>query len=153
MRSISIWRGWAATASFYSGKAEGVWYLKQSSRTSFGFRGAAEYISPYGSTQELPIFEKLFLGGEYSIRGFDISSVGPRDPVTGLVIGGNKSLLFNAEYLISIAGPVRLVLFYDAGQVRDTGENFAWTEPVTRQVTVGGLIAFRAATRISSSGC
>ena len=36
------------------------------------------------------------------------------------MLGGNKSLLFNAEYLINIAGPVRLVLFYDAGQVRDT---------------------------------
>ena len=39
---------------------------------------------------------------------------------SGVVLGGNKSLLFNAEYLIHIAGPVRLVLFYDAGQVRDT---------------------------------
>ena len=55
------------------------------SRTSFGLRSAIEYISPYGSTQELPIFEKLFLGGEYSIRGFDIRSVGPRDPTTQLV--------------------------------------------------------------------
>ena len=36
-----------------------------------------------------------------------------------MVIGGNKSLLFNAEYLIRIAGPVRLILFYDAGQVKD----------------------------------
>ena len=56
------------------------------------------------------------------MRGFDLRTVGPRDPATGLVIGGNKSLLFNAEYLITIAGPVRLVLFYDAGQVRDRGE-------------------------------
>ena len=78
----------------------------------------------------LPIFERLFLGGEYSIRGFDIRSIGPRDPVTQLVLGGNKSLLFNAEYLITIAGPVRLVLFYDAGQVRDLGEAFAWKENV-----------------------
>ena len=76
-----------------------------------------EYIKAYGSTLTLPIFERLFLGGEYSMRGFDLRTVGPRDPVTGLVIGGNKSLLFNVEYLISIAGPVRLVLFYDAGQV------------------------------------
>ena len=78
----------------------------------------------------LPIFEKLFLGGEYSIRGFDLRTVGPRDHVSGVVIGGNKSLLFNAEYLINIAGPVRLVLFADAGQVRDVGENFAWKEPI-----------------------
>ena len=42
------------------------------------------------------------------------------------MLGGNKSLLFNAEYLITIAGPVRLVLFYDAGQVRDFGQSFAW---------------------------
>jgi outer membrane protein insertion porin family len=134
--------GLGGNSNFWDTKGEGVWYFQQSHRTSFGFRAQAEYISPYGSTRELPIFEKLFLGGEYSIRGFDIRSVGPRDPVTGLVIGGNKSLLFNAEYLISIAGPVRLVLFYDAGQVRDEGENFSWTEPITRQVTVGGLIPF-----------
>ena len=84
----------------------------------------------YGDTIALPIFEKLFLGGEYSIRGFDLRTVGPRDPVTGVVIGGNKSLLFNAEYLINIAGPVRLVLFADAGQVRDIGENFVWKESI-----------------------
>jgi outer membrane protein assembly factor BamA len=36
----------------------------------------------------------------------------------GLVLGGNKSLLFNFEELIAIAGPVRLVFFYDAGQVQ-----------------------------------
>jgi Omp85 superfamily domain len=39
-------------------------------------------------------------------------------------------LLFNAEYLIQIAGPVRLVLFYDAGQVRDIGQRFAWQEDI-----------------------
>jgi outer membrane protein insertion porin family len=44
------------------------------------------------------------------------------------VIGGNKSLLFNAEYLISIAGPVRLVLFYDAGQALAERQNFAFNQ-------------------------
>ena len=82
-----------------------------------------EYIAPVGETNTLPIFEKLFLGGEYSVRGFDIRSIGPSDPNTGLVLGGNKSLLFNAEYLISIANPVRLILFYDAGQVVDEGQS------------------------------
>ena len=71
------------------------------------------------NTTTLPIFEKLFLGGEYSVRGFDIRSIGPSDPQTGLVLGGNKSLLFNAEYLFSIVSQVRLIFFYDAGQVAD----------------------------------
>ena len=57
------------------------------------------------------------------------------------MLGGNKSLLFNAEYLIHIAGPVRLVLFYDAGQVRDSGEKFGWKEPVIQRTVQGQLVA------------
>jgi outer membrane protein insertion porin family len=141
--------GLGGNSKFYSTKTEGIWYMAQSRRTSVGLRAAFEFINPYGTvtdpvtgeqrSPQLPIFEKLFLGGEYSIRGFDIRSVGPRDLNSGIVIGGNKSLLFNAEYLINIAGPVRLVLFYDAGQVRDGGESFAWKEDVKRQVTEGAL--------------
>ena len=105
---------------------EGVWFLQHTSRTSLGLRAQAEYIRPFGETSPLPIFERLVLGGGYSIRGYDIRSVGPQDPRSGIVIGGNKSLLFNAEYLISVGGPVRLILFYDAGQVQDTGQRFIW---------------------------
>src|SRR5262249_50009666 len=53
--------GLGGNSNFYETKAEGVWYLQQTHRTSFGFRGAIEYISPYGSTTQLPIFENLFL--------------------------------------------------------------------------------------------
>ena len=110
---------------FYKPRVEGIWYRRHLARTSFGVRLQGEYIAPVGGTETLPIFEKLFMGGEYSVRGFDIRSIGPSDPETGLVLGGNKSLLFNAEYLISIANPVRLILFYDAGQVVDEGQSFA----------------------------
>ena len=126
--------GLGGNTKFVNPRGEAVWYWKQTKRTSLGIRGQAEYVTPYGSTHVLPIFQKIFLGGEYTIRGFDIRSVGPRDPVSGVVIGGNKSVLGNVEYLIHIAGPVRLVLFADAGQVRDTGQRFTWKEDVTRQV-------------------
>ena len=103
---------------------------------SLGLRVQGQYIRPYGGTQ-LPIFEKVFIGGEYSIRGFDLRSVGPRDATTGLVMGGNKNLLFNAEYMVTVAGPVRLLAFFDAGQVRDVGENFAMKENVYKTETIG----------------
>jgi len=80
------------------------------------------------------VFERLFLGGEYSVRGFDIRSIGPTVPNSQIVLGGNKSLLFNGEYIITVAGPVRLVLFFDAGQVRDFGQKFGWKEDLTRVV-------------------
>jgi outer membrane protein insertion porin family len=82
----------------------------------------------------LPITETLTLGGEYTIRGYDIRSIGNRDLATGLVLGGNKTMLFNAEYLINIAGPVRLVLFYDTGQVRDIGQSFSMKEDVNERI-------------------
>jgi len=104
---------------------EAVWFVRHTSRTSVGLRAQGEYIKPWGRTSPLPIFERLVLGGGYTVRGYDLRSIGPQDPGSGIVIGGNKSLLFNAEYLITIAGPVRLVLFYDAGQVRDFGESYA----------------------------
>src|SRR4051812_12184784 len=153
--------GLGGNSKFYTAKTEGILYKSLNKRTSIGLRAAVEFISPYGSPvfdpisgvnreAALPIFEKLFLGGEYSIRGFDIRSVGPRDLNTGIVIGGNKSLLFNAEYLINIAGPVRLVLFADAGQVRDRRENFAWREDITRPVAINALTAADALSSLYS---
>ena len=41
--------------------------------------------------------------------------MGPRDE-NGFLIGGNKFLLFNAEYYIEIGGPLRFLFFFDAGQ-------------------------------------
>ena len=133
--------GIGGNTNFVNPRAEGIWYIPLNRRTSLGFRAQAEYIRPHGSTIVLPIYEKLYLGGEYSIRGFDIRTVGPRDPETALVLGGNKSLLFNAEYLINIAGPVRLVLFADAGQVRDRGENFSWKEDKIQRTVPGQFVA------------
>jgi outer membrane protein insertion porin family len=105
-------------------------------------RAQAEYIRPTGRTTSLPIFERLFLGGEYSVRGFDIRSIGPTVPESVVVLGGNKSLLFNAEYMFSIASQVRLVAFYDAGQVRDFGQPFGWKENLTevRAASVPALL-------------
>ncbi len=121
--------GLGGNTSFYKPNVEGIWYLRQNSRMSLGIRGQAQFIQAWRQTQDVPIFEKIFLGGEYSIRGFDLRTVGPQDPVTGLVLGGTKSVLFNAEQAFTIASPVRLILFYDAGQVRATGQPFSLWEP------------------------
>ena len=133
--------GLGGDTQYWSTQGEGIWYVPFTKRTSIGLRAQVQYIHPYGGTTILPIFEKYFLGGEYSVRGFDIRTIGPRDPTSNLVVGGNKSLNFNAEYYINIAGPVRLVLFADAGQVQDVGNPFVWKEPVLqRQLTTAQQI-------------
>ena len=110
---------------FYKPSLEVIQFFRHTSRTSVGMRGQFQFIAPVRDTKTLPIFEKLFSGGEYSVRGFDIRSIGPSDPTTGLVLGGNKSLLFNAEYMFSVASQVRLIAFYDAAQVVGDRQNFA----------------------------
>ena len=153
---------------YYKPRVEAIFFKRLQSRTSVGFRAQAEYISSVGDgpcledptqtcKRNLPIFERLTLGGEYSIRGFDLRSVGPTVPGSVAVLGGNKSLLFNAEYLISLASQVRIVLFYDAGQVRDVGESFSWQEDVKELVFPQGsplvdALALSSLTDINAPG-
>lgn len=115
--------GIGGNTNYLQTRLEGIWYKSLTPRMSFGLRTEAQYVRPYGSTTTLPIFEKFFLGGEYSVRGFDIRSVGPRDPTNpNIVTGGNKTLLFNGEYYVNPGGPVRILGFFDAGQVQDIGQ-------------------------------
>lgn len=72
-----------------------------------------QFIKTIGDSQ-IPIWEKFYLGGERSIRGYDIYSIGPRNQY-GANIGGDKSLVLNAEYIIPVGGPLYAILFFDAG--------------------------------------
>jgi outer membrane protein insertion porin family len=126
--------GIGGNTEYTQARAEGIWYVPLSLRTSFGIRAEGQYIRPYGSTSTLPIFEKLFSGGEYTVRGYDLRTIAPRDTRSGALIGGNKMLTFNAEYYVNIMSQVRVLAFYDAGQVRDIGQRFGWKEDVTRVV-------------------
>ena len=92
--------GLGGNTQYVQVRGEGIKYIPLNRKFAFGFRGEAQWIKPYGATTTLPIFEKFFLGGEYSVRGFDIRSIGPRDPFSGIVTGGNKSLLVQRRVLL-----------------------------------------------------
>lgn len=89
---------------------------------TISFHGQYGFVTGYGG-KTIPIYEKFFLGGMYSLRGFKTRSIAPTDPVTGDVLGGSKELYGNAEYvfpLIKEAG-VRGVFFFDVGNAYDGG--------------------------------
>ena len=116
--------GLGGNTNFYKPMLEGVWYIPQTKRFIIGLRAQWQYIAPFTNRAALPLFEQLYLGGEYSVRGYDIRTIGPKAPGSLLVIGGNKSLLFNAEYQVSIMDQVRLIFFYDAGEALAQGQRF-----------------------------
>jgi outer membrane protein insertion porin family len=65
----------------------------------------------------VPISERFFLGGPYSIRGFEARTLSPTDPNTDERIGGNKELVANVEFLFPLVSEIGFkgVLFFDMG--------------------------------------
>ena len=81
--------------------------------TRLGFHAEYSFVHPTRD-EEVPFWERFYLGGERSIRGYNIYTIGPRSE-QGTNIGGSKSLVFNAEYIIPVGGPIFSILFFDAG--------------------------------------
>ncbi|MEJ5366173.1 MAG: outer membrane protein assembly factor BamA [Desulfosoma sp.] len=84
------------------------------------------YIFELDSDKPAPIYERFFLGGINSIRAFDWGDVGPKDPETGDSIGGIKFGQVNLELLFPLVEKIgmRGVVFFDAGNAFDDGEDF-----------------------------
>lgn len=104
-----------ASANYLKPDFEGIVYVPHTKKTALGLRSEIGWIHPYGDTHDLPYYQRFFLGGETQIRGVDIRTVGPVD-TQNRAVGGNKFVLFNAEYYFDIFGPLRFLFFYDAGQ-------------------------------------
>ena len=67
---------------------------------------------------EVPIFERMFLGGGRTLRGFEFRDVGPRDNgYTNEVFGGKSLGYVSFEYTVPIIETVRAAVFYDTGFV------------------------------------
>jgi len=115
------------TVNYYRPSLEAIVYLPVGRKMSLGMRAEVALIQQYGDTQVLPLYQRYFLGGETQIRGYDIRSVGPVDS-QGRVLGGNKFGLFNAEYYFDVFGPLRALLFFDAGQAFLEGDSIDVSE-------------------------
>ena len=89
-------------------------------------------VKQYGDTEFVPIFERYFIGGLDSLRGYRFRDVGPRDEF-GEPLGGNTYWFASAEYSVPIFGSdggagrgvgVRFAAFYDIGMVYE--KSFHW---------------------------
>ncbi len=82
----------------------------------------------------VPLYERFFTGGVFSLRGYQPDSIGPSvripNSVSGedetFVYGGDKILLFITELEIPIykKGGVSAVVFFDAGNAFAENENY-----------------------------
>ncbi len=90
------------------------WNLKWDSILSVN--GELAFVD--GISGDVPIFERMFLGGGRTLRGFEFRDVGPRDTgYTNEVYGGNSLGFLSLEYTIPIIETVRAAVFTDVGFV------------------------------------
>jgi len=83
-------------------------------------RGAARIANGYGDDDYVPLFDRLFLGGPRSIRGFDYRDVSPRAPDDpDEPIGGESSYYATLEYTVPLWNKIRGAVFYDIGTVNE----------------------------------
>ena len=73
-----------------------------------------------------PVFKNFYAGGLGSVRGYEQSTMGPRD-VTGSFIGGTRKLVFNTELITPFPGAgndrtLRLFGFVDVGALYGDGQ-------------------------------
>ena len=107
-------------------------YLKTELSTAWYFRGIGsgdviEVVGRGGVAQKLgsedvPFFDRYYLGGLRDLRGYEYTGVGPRavtqDGATYEPIGGDTYWMGSVEYSIPLVSPhVRFAMFYDIGNV------------------------------------
>ncbi|MDD5763297.1 MAG: outer membrane protein assembly factor BamA, partial [bacterium] len=92
--------------------------------TVFSWNALWAHAVPTVGGGEIPIFERFFLGGPYSIRGFRSRELSPKDPNTGEAIGGNKELIGNLEYVFPLVSEIAFkgVVFFDVGNTWEQGK-------------------------------
>lgn len=110
------------TSNFIKPEATAIVYVPVTRRTALGVRLNAGKIWNFGGT-ELPYYQRYFLGGENTIRGVDIRTVGPLNE-KNVALGGTAMALFNAEYYLDLLPQVRLLAFHDAGQAFGESQRF-----------------------------
>ena len=89
-------------------------------------------VDSYGGSDEVPLDERLFLGGGRTLRGFGYRDVGPKIIPAGSdasneafeSIGGNTMLMGSVEYLVPINRLLRFATFADAGNVWE--DSYDW---------------------------
>ena len=114
--------------------------------------GDIGWANGYGG-KPVPFYKNFYVGGIGSVRGFDQSSLGPKD-AEGDATGGTRKLVGNAEFFFPMPGSgkdrsFRISAFLDAGYVwgedpvtgkdqrinigdlrYSTGLAFAWSSPI-----------------------
>ncbi|MGN6232990.1 MAG: outer membrane protein assembly factor BamA [Trinickia sp.] len=135
-------------AQYYKADLQAQYYYSFARGFVLGLNFQGGYGNGMGG-KPFPIFKNYFAGGIGSVRGYEPSSLGPRDATTNDPIGGSKMVVGNIELTFPLPGTgydrtLRVFTFLDGGNVWGTegssiganglrygyGVGLAWISPI-----------------------
>jgi len=109
----------------YAFDLEGSQYFLLPKDTILLINGEISTVSQWGSGNQVPIYERLFLGGSNNLRGFPYREVGPQDE-NGEPVGGSSMARATFEWTFPIIEKARGAVFYDMGFVNSSAWSFGF---------------------------
>jgi len=87
-------------------------------------------------SEEIPVHERIYLGGINSIRGYDRRDISPKDPESDDSIGGTRAAYANFEYIWYFDDEmgIYLIPFFDTGFVIDPDMGHEWSDEIKSSV-------------------
>jgi outer membrane protein insertion porin family len=119
----------------YGLNLEGSQYFQLPWDMILSFEGEIGSVTEWSGSDDVPIYDRLYLGGPNSLRGFGFRDVGPKDS-RGEPIGGKTLVRFSSEVTFPVVESVRGAVFYDVGFVNDDAWKFS---PSDSGFNSGGL--------------
>src|SRR5262252_3725370 len=114
---------------------EGSQYFHLPWDTILLINGEIATVSQWGNGNDVPIYERLFLGGSNNLRGFPFREVGPQDE-NGEPVGGKSMARTTIEWTFPIIEKARGAIFYDTGFVNSGEWSFGFNH-IASDVGIG----------------
>jgi len=112
---------------FYRLELKSHWYFKGlATGHVLEILGGTGVADSYGSTSQVPFYQRWYLGGLNSLRGFQFDDISPRELSSGSTepVGGNTYWFGSLEYSIPIIERLRFAVFYDIGNVMQNAYSY-----------------------------
>ena len=129
---LAGYSGLGGDVKTYNFGINGSYYWNLRGDTIFSINAGAATVDSYGD-HDVPIFERLYLGGPYNMRGFRFRDVAPYNPALSgdETMGGRSSFFCQFEYSIPVIEEVRVAVFYDIGFVNGDAFDFSASKIVS----------------------
>lgn len=132
------WSGPGSTVETVSGGIAGSYYYNSFWDSIFSVNFGVQTIDTLNSDEEVPVFERCYLGGPNNLRGFRYRDVGIVDEALAgdETMGGKSSAFVQLEMTVPLVDSLRFAVFADAGFVNADACDFS-TSNYSADVGIG----------------